>query len=94
MGHRLDGLEPPGRPPIAVDKGHGAQPAADGHIASMRIDRQERRFAGRGPLDGHVKIRAEQHQPGIIALAQQCDQRPLIADRPRHDLMRYPGKRE
>ncbi len=92
--HRLDGLQPPGRPAEAVEKAHGTQPAADRDIAAVRINRQERRLAGSGPLDAHPEIGIEQQQAGIIAFPEQRDQRSFITDRPCHDPLGNPGKRQ
>ena len=92
--HRLDGLQPPGRPAEAVEKAHGTQPAADRDIAAVRINRQERRLAGSGPLDAHLEIGIEQQQAGIIAFPEQRDQRSFITDRPCHDPLGNPGKRQ
>ena len=92
--HRLDGLQPPGRPAEAVEKAHSTQPAADRDIAAVRINRQERRLAGSGPLDAHPEIGIEQQQAGIIAFPEQRDQRSFITDRPCHDPLGNPGKRQ
>ena len=92
--HRLDGLQPPRRPAEAVEKAHSTQPAADRDIAAVRINRQERRLAGSGPLDAHPEIGIEQQQAGIIAFPEQRDQRSFITDRPCHDPLGNPGKRQ
>ena len=94
MGHRLDRLEPPGRPAESIEKVHRSISAARGHVPPVGIDRQERRLGRRGPLDLDVEIGVEQKHPGVIAVAQQGDQRPFVADGTRRDPMGDPRERQ
>ena len=84
---------PAGRP-ISIEKVHHSMPAADGHIPPVGIDRQKRRVRRRGPLNLDVEIGVEQKQPRVIAVAQQGDQRTVVADGTRRDPVRNPRERQ
>ena len=94
MSQRLDRLQSPGWPSEPIEEVHCTDTAADGQVAAMRVDREERCLAGSGTLDFHLEISTQKDQAAVVSLAEQGDQRAFIADRPGRDVLGNPRERE